>query len=222
MRIGVALLMFAWVSLAPGQVTAADEAAWQYDPENAQEIMETCAACHGKTGAGGKDGAYPRLAGLDEDYIIKQLRAFKARDRINIPMYPYATERELPPNDIRDIARLLSQIELPTSMPELDDSASAYQRLLAAQSVFNVPRVDGDIEHGAELFGDECAECHAEDGWGEGKAPQLAGQHTNYLREQVANFQSGERANEDMDGVFEDISARDIEDIFAFLSSLDD
>jgi cytochrome c553 len=221
--LGLMLLMPVCVGSAPAEQGAAVAAAWQYDPENAQEILDTCAACHGKNGAGGKGGEYPRVAGLDEQYIIKQVSAFKARERVNIPMYPYATERELPPDDIRDIARLLSEIELPTRMPKLDESASAYERLLAAQSVFNVPRVEGgNIERGARLFEDECADCHGEEGWGDGEVPQLAGQHTNYLRRQIESFRSGERANEDMEGVFEGIDAQDLEDIFAFLASRDD
>jgi cytochrome c553 len=207
---------------APASAQTPDDSGWSYDAGNARDILETCAACHGKKGEGGKDGEYPRLAGLDENYIAKQLHAFKTRERSNIPMYPYATERELPEDDVRDIARLLSEIELPTVMPELDESASAYERLLAAQSVFNVPRVEGDIERGAELYEEECADCHGETGWGDEDAPQLAGQHTNYLRRQIQKFQSGERVNEDMEDAFDAVDEDDLEDIFAYLSSLDD
>ena len=149
-------------------------------------------------------------------------RAFKSRERINIPMYPYSTERELPPDDVRDIARLFSQIELPTELPSPDAKMSAYERLLAAQSVFNVPRAEGDIERGGELYEEECSDCHGEDGWGEDETPQLAGQHTNYLRRQIESFRSGERLNNDMEGVFDELDDDDIEDIFAWLASLDD
>lgn len=193
-----------------------------YDADNARDILETCAACHGRNGEGGKDGAYPRIAGLDERYIIRQLRAFKNRERVNIPMYPYATERELPADDVRDIARLLSQIELPTERPPPDAEMSALERLLAVQAVFNVPRVDGDIERGAEIYEAECLDCHGEEGWGEDDIPPLAGQHTNYLRRQIRSFRSGERVNEDMDGVLDELDARDLEDIFAYLASRDD
>ncbi len=216
------LLSTVGTDLASAEPNAKPAPAWEYDRENAREILDTCAACHGRSGEGGKDGEYPRIAGLKEKYIVKQLKEFKNRKRINIPMYPYATRRELPPNDVRDIARLLSTIELPTRMPSPDEEMSAYQRILAAQAVFNVPRVDGDIELGAELFDEECSDCHGEQGWGEDDAPQLAGQHTNYLRRQVRNFQSGERINEDMDDVFEDIDERDLENIWAYLASRDD
>ncbi|MCP4039427.1 MAG: c-type cytochrome [bacterium] len=209
-----------WADLARPEPPA--ESGWEYDKYNGQDILETCAGCHGKNAAGGMDGEYPRLAGLDERYLARQLRAFKARKRINIPMYPYATERELPADDVRDVARYLSQIELQTKLPSPDAVMSAYERLLAAEAAFNVPRVEGDIERGAELYEDECGDCHGEEGWGEDDVPQLAGQHINYLRRQIKAFQSGDRKNEDMDEVFDEIDAEDIEDIFAYLASRDD
>ncbi|RKZ97040.1 MAG: hypothetical protein DRQ43_03535, partial [Gammaproteobacteria bacterium] len=34
-----------------------------------EEINELCAGCHGEYGEGGKQGEYPRLAGLPASYI---------------------------------------------------------------------------------------------------------------------------------------------------------
>ena len=215
------LVSTAWQRPAHAEEQTADAPVWKYDAENAQDIMETCAACHGRSGKGGKGGEYPRIAGLSEQYIAKQLRAFKARERINIPMYPYATERELPESDIRDIARLFSQIELPTSMPDMPPGASSLERMRAAVTVFNVPRVEGNAERGAEIYEEECSDCHGPEGWGEDDAPQLAGQYTEYLRRQLVSFQSGERLNEDMEGIFEELDDRDLQDIFAYLSERD-
>ena len=78
-----------------------------------------------------------------------------------------------------------------------------------------------DPENARDIL-DTCAGCHGPGGWGEDDAPQLAGQYTEYLRRQITSFQSGERLNEDMEGVFESLVARDLEDVFAFLASLDD
>ena len=61
---------------------------------------------------------------------------------------------------VLDIARLLSKIELPTELPEFGESTSAFEKLRAAQSVFNVRRVDGDVERGAELYEEKCRKCH--------------------------------------------------------------
>ncbi len=219
---GVALLLTAWAGLAGAQSATSETPQWEYDPENARDILETCAACHGKNGEGGKNGTYPRLAGLEATYFAEQLRAFKARERINLPMYPYATERELPANDVLDIACLLSEIELPTELPSPDEPMSSLERLRAAQAVYNDPRVEGDVERGAALYADECGDCHGEEGWGDEDAPQLAGQHTEYLRRQVENFRSGERVNEDMEGLLDGLDDPDLQDLFAYLASRDD
>jgi len=89
----------------PVKETAVTEAATaELDMDYAEEINETCAGCHGEFGEGTIDGEYPRLAGLDADYIAQQLRHFKTRDRLNIPMTPYTTERELPDEDVVLIA----------------------------------------------------------------------------------------------------------------------
>jgi cytochrome c553 len=217
----IALLVVVSARLALAQEATPTEPAWEYDAENAQDVFGICAACHGNNGEGGKGGTYPRLAGLKEEYIAKQLRAFKTRERINIPMFPYATERELPETDLRDVARLLSEIELPVEMPPADASMSALERLRAAQAIFNVPQVEGDLERGAELYDAECSECHGLEGWGEDEAPQLAGQYTEYLRQQIESFQSGQRLNADMEGVFEGLEPEDLRDIFAYLAARD-
>jgi len=193
-----------------------------YDKRNGQDILETCAACHGQQGEGKSDGTYPRLAGLPPEYIAAQLRDFKTKRRVNIPMFPYATDRELPEDDVRDIAFYLSEIELLTRMPELPEDTSAYQRLLVARRVFNVPRVDGDIEKGARTYKKTCRRCHGTDGWGRGTTPPLAGQHTEYLRRQIGRFKAGERRNDDMMEVLSPLSDADLENVFAFLASRDD
>ena len=72
------------------------------------------------------------------------------------------------------------------------------------------------------MYVNECGNCHGEEGWGDGDAPQLAGQHIEYLRRQVENFRSGERANEDMEGILDGLDDEDLQDLFAYLASRDD
>ena len=80
------------------------------DLEKGKEINGTCAACHGDQGAGGKKGEYPRLAGQRAAYLESQLKSFRARTRINIPMFPYTQERELSDDDIKDVSAYLAGI----------------------------------------------------------------------------------------------------------------
>ena len=205
---------------AQSATPALDESS--YDPDNGEEINEICAGCHGEFGQGGGDGTYPRLAGLPATYTAIQLRAFKSRERINIPMFPYATERELPEDDLRDISIFLSKIELYSKMPDLGEDATAYEKLLVAKRVFNVAMVEGDIEKGRELYNKKCKMCHRPDGAGRGKYPPLAGQFTVYLRRQIDLFLSGERAHKNVDKYMRPQTDQDWNDLFAYLASVDD
>jgi cytochrome c553 len=235
MFVGVSALLVLMLTVAGASRVRAEEEnpppvdvpsgpVWEYDAENAEEILGTCAGCHGKNGQGGSEGTYPRLAGLRAKYIAKQLRAFKTKDRINIPMYPYAIERDLPENDVLDIARLLSKIELPTELPEFDESTSAFEKLRAAQSVFNVRRVEGDVERGAGLYEERCRKCHGKEARGRGSSPPLAGQYTEYLERQIEQYKNGDRAysNKRMKKFIDALRDEDIQDLLAYFSTRDD
>ena len=53
-----------------------------YRGGNAGTGLPACAACHGPTGAG-IPTQFPRLGGQHADYILAQLKAFRAGDRAN-------------------------------------------------------------------------------------------------------------------------------------------
>lgn len=194
----------------------------EYDPYNAQDIMELCAGCHGEYGQGGADGEYPRLAGLPAKYLVKQMRAFKSGERESIAMAPYADEREMPEEDLLDISVFLAEIELPSQMPVIDQSLDSYEKLLIASKVFNVPRVEGDMERGQELYDGQCKKCHGTTVAGRGVRPGLIGQWTEYLRLQLDYFMTGERINKPMDKYLKSLTPEDVEALLAYLSIADD
>ena len=194
------------------------------DLDLGEEINELCAGCHGEYGEGGKDGEYPRLAGLPAAYIIQQLNLFKQEKRKNMPMRPYANEREMPAEDIPSVAAFLSQIKLSTEMPAFAESVSAYDKLLAAKKVFNIARVEGDIELGEELYIDDCQLCHGKQGMGkeDSDTPPLAGQYTQYMFKQINDFASGERWHEYAEELFSEMEEDELQAIMAYLSTMDD
>ncbi len=106
--------------------------AFEVDLALGEEINELCAGCHGEYGEGGKQGEYPRLAGLPASYIAQQIQLFKDEKRKNMPMRPYTNERELPAEDVPSFSAYLAQIKLLTKMPAFDDNISAYEKLLIA------------------------------------------------------------------------------------------
>lgn len=199
--------------------------AGQPDAANGRDINGTCAACHGDLGEGGKHGEYPRLAGMAARYIAQQLRAFRDRSRINIPMFPFTQERELSDRDIEDIAAYLAAIDLPTQMPDFKPTDDALTRLTAAMRVMQIPRAEGDVDKGASLYDKACGTCHSKDGSGKGTYPALRGQYTRYLERQMKEFIRGTRLHEQEEpgpGLLNKFSEADLRDILAHISTLDD
>jgi cytochrome c553 len=192
------------------------------DMAKGKEINGTCAACHGQYGAGGGKGEYPRIAGQRAAYLEDQLRSFRARKRVNIPMYPYTQERELPDEDIKDVSAYLASIELPTKWPEFKDSDDALTRLTATERVMIVPRVEGNIANGEAIYQKQCASCHGKTGRGRGKFPLIVGQYSNYLKKQMDAYVKGERPHDEDDsrGILATLKESDLQDILAYLTTL--
>lgn len=207
---------------APEPRTLADGKTWTYDAEAGRDIMRTCAACHGEFGQGGGGGVYPRLSGLHPEYLAEQLRAFKSRARENIPMIPYANERELPEKDVLDVSYYLASITPPNHPPADDVAMDAFERLTLAKQAVQIPRQPGDVAKGQRLYDADCMECHARDGRGRVKKPPLAQQYVPYLRTQVALFLAGQRKHDDIDELMRPKSATDWDDLWAYVSTLDD
>jgi cytochrome c553 len=197
------------------------------DLDLGEEINETCAGCHGEYGQGSIDGEYPRLAGLTAGYIAGQLRLFKQRKRINIPMLPYTNDRELPEEDLVSIAAYLASSQLPTKLPPINEAEfDALERLQASKKVVNIAAYPGDAEAGRKFYRKECASCHGSDGYGDDNkdAPQLAGQYSRYLLKQVESIRTGERFHEDPDDaeIFREYTDAEIAAMLAWLATLDD
>jgi cytochrome c553 len=65
-----------------------------------------------------------------------------------------------------------------------------------------------------------CAACHGTDGNSViSLNPKLAGQHPEYLLKQLNNFKEGKRANPVMTGIVANLSADEMKDLAAYLSS---
>jgi len=199
------------------------------DLEIGEEINETCAGCHGEYAEGGKDGEYPRLAGLPASYIEKQLHLFQDRIRPNIPMLEYLDKGQLPKQEMVDVAAYMSSIELVTKLPPVVEGIEfdAYERMMMTKKLLNIAKTEGDIEAGKKTYNKECRTCHGNKG--EGKetkgAPMLTGQYTKYLKRQVKKFIDKQRIHdfdEPDEELLADFSEQELTDIFAYLSILDD
>ncbi|MCU7890355.1 MAG: c-type cytochrome [Candidatus Thiodiazotropha sp. (ex Ustalcina ferruginea)] len=204
--------------------------AFAIDMENGEEINEVCAGCHGEYGQGGKKGEYPRLEGMPSAFIAKQLHLFRDRLRPNLAMVEYVDDRQMPDEDIQDIAHYLEQIELKTKLPPADETSpdfNAYQRLLESKRLMQIPLAPGDIESGKKRYKKECASCHGREGLGDMKkaVPMLAGQYTNYLWRQVKKYREKIRIHDEDapdDELLLAFRDQELTDMFAYLSTVDD
>ena len=190
--------------------------------DKGKEINSTCAGCHGEFGQGGSRGEYPRIGGQRAAYIADQLKSFRARKRVNIPMYPYTQERELPDEDIKDVAAYLASIELPTKWPVFKETDDALTRLTLTERVMIIPRAPGNLGNGEAIYQRQCVTCHAKNGMGRGKFPMLVGQYTSYLKRQMEKYVKGERPHDEegVGGVLNALREEDLQDILAYLTSI--
>lgn len=195
-----------------------------------KDINGVCAGCHGEFGQGGKNGEYPRIAGMPRPYLFKQVKLFQRNTRPNLPMLEHVHERQLSDQEILDISAFLEKIELPTRLPPVDENApgfNAYQRLLDSKKIMQIAAYEGDQANGERLYRKECRSCHGKDGWGDPQkaVPQLAGQYTEYLLRQIAKFIKKIRIHDEDapdDELLAELSSEEVRDILAYLSTVDD
>jgi cytochrome c553 len=131
---------------------------------------------------------------------------------------------KLPDEDIKDVSAYLASIELPTKWPVFKDNDDALTRLTAMEKVMIVPRAEGNVDNGGAIYQKQCASCHGKTGKGRGKFPLLIGQYTNYLRKQMDSYVKGERPHDEDDsrGILATLKESDMQDILAYLTTLQD
>ncbi len=151
------------------------------DPKAAETIVnQVCAGCHAVDG-NSTVAANPKLAGLNAEYIDKQLTNFKSGERKNAVMGGIVAS--LSPQDMLNLAAYFS-----AQQPKPGTSKD-QELALVGQKIFR-----GGIQ-GAGV--PACASCHGPQGMGiPVQFPRLAGQHSDYIYAQLNNFRLETRAND--------------------------
>jgi cytochrome c553 len=169
-----------------------------------------CMACHAADGSGQAAAGFPRLAGLPEAYLRKQLDDFASGARNNATMQPVAAglseaEREA-------VAAYYGKLPVPPVAAAMPPSGAAAQlaRTLATR---------GRWPSGLPA----CEQCHGPEGVGVGEHfPPLAGQAALYLANQLHAWQQGARRNDPlqlMQGVAAKLSEADVAAISAWYAA---
>ncbi|CAH1043907.1 c-type cytochrome [Halomonas sp. TD01] len=209
----LSLLMGA--SLVGASAFAATAFAETGDAERGQAAAATCIACHQANGSGMNipgGESWPRLAGLNADYIIKQLHDFKEGRRQNATMMPFANM--LNDQQIVDVAAYYS--EMPITLGQGGDDAD---EALLTRGEQLAERGDWDA------YIVSCKSCHGPGGKGVGEEfPGIASQHAGYISNQLHAWQNDERSNDPqhlMGAIAKRMSDEDIQAVSAWYATQD-
>jgi cytochrome c553 len=166
--------------LAVSLTIAATALASPANAADAKEIAATvCLACHGE-GGNSVVPMFPKLAGQQRDYLVKQLNEFISGKRKNEIMAPILAT--LNKSDVPDLAAYFAA---QTQTPGATEDAALAE---AGKKLYE----DGNTDSGVPA----CMGCHLPDGKGNERYPRLAGQHQTYTLQQMADFKAGVRNND--------------------------
>ena len=168
-----------------------------------------CGGCHGVDG-NSPAPAFPKLAGQNEAYIVKQVKDFKANDtRKNDIMLGMVAA--LSDEDAKDIGAYFQSQSV--SQPAIFDES----KIAAGRDLYK----GGDMQKGIPA----CQACHGPKGSGTAGIgyPQLGGQYTEYTLAQLQAFKNGSRTNDDkklMRSIVEKMSDADMTAVANYIASL--
>jgi cytochrome c553 len=182
---------------APGAGTA----------DEGQSKSTACIACHGPNG-NSVNPEWPNLAGQHEQYVVKQLQAFKNGARKNPLMTPMAMG--LSDDDMEDLGAYFA-----TQKPAGLEADAA--KLPLGQRVYR----SGDLKSGVPA----CAACHGPTGAGNPPAdyPSLRGQYATYVAAQLRAYRANTRqtdANKMMRDVASTMTDEQIDAVASYVQGL--
>lgn len=189
--------------LSLGLVAGADAG----DAQAGKKLSATCAACHGQDG-NSPAASFPKIAGLGEKYILKQLKDFKSGDRDNAIMKGQVAG--LDEKKMADLAAYYAGNKRTVGYADKDKVALGEKIYRAGNKATGVPA---------------CLACHGPDGSGMDAAgfPGLGGQHADYIKAQLVLFQEDKRTN-DASKVMRDIAGRmsnkEVDAVSAYIQGL--
>ena len=161
------------------------------DAASGKQLSAACGACHGSDG-NSPAASFPKLAGLGEKYLLKQLKDFKSGARANPIMAGQVAV--LNESQMGDVAAYYASQTRSVGYAAKDKVALGEKIFRAGNKATGVPA---------------CLACHGASGEGMSAAgfPALGGQHGDYIKAQLVAFQEDKRTN-DASKVMRDIAGR--------------
>ncbi|MEJ2530374.1 MAG: c-type cytochrome [Halioglobus sp.] len=167
--IGLGLLL-GWAQIAFGATPALSG-----DPDAGKDKTATCAACHGADGNSAVPN-FPKLAGLGQKYLLKQLMDIRSGAR------PVPTMvGQLDGKSDQDLADMAAWFD-----SQARSGSQADPELVAlGEKVYRSGVAERNVA--------ACIACHSPTGKGNAPAgfPALAGQHAEYIAAQLRAYRKG-------------------------------
>jgi len=173
------------------------------DPAAGEAQSVVCAACHSTDGNSPAPN-FPKIAGLGEKYLFKQLMDVRDDKRQIVEMTGLLTGKS--DQDLLDLAAFYNS-------KELQISGAKPQEVLVNAGI----KVDG-LELGERIYRagnletnvPSCMGCHSPKGLGNDPAgyPRLGGQYAEYIAKQLRHFRAGERTNDGDSQIMRQVAAQ--------------
>ena len=180
-----------WIFASLMALCAATLSVAQDMPAQAQ----ACVACHGQNGVSANP-QWPNLAGQHAQYLAIQITAFRDGTRDNPAMAPFVTGLT-------------------------DADIAALANYYASQPRVTAANGDPALVSSGENLSAYCKACHGMQGVpAAGEWPIIAGQHAQYLQQQLAAFKSGARVNPNMQAAIALLGEEQFKALAAYYSQL--
>jgi cytochrome c553 len=172
-------------------------------------VVEVCSACHGVDEAAKNNPSIPIIAAQYPRYLYQQIRAFAEGDS---GLRPNALMEAIAQSLSEDEKQAISQYYAGLQKLWLD--APSQPNFTKGRRIYLGGVFDKTIP--------ACSSCHSPTGFGNEPAnyPALAGQHAEYLVDQIQKYRAKTRVHTIMNSVAEKLNDEEIEAVAYYLQGL--
>ena len=189
------------------------------DAAKGEPLTAVCAACH-STDGNSPTPLFPKIAGIGEKYLFKQLQDIKSGERVIPEMTGLLNGYD--EAQLWDIAAYFNsktmQLSGAKAIKVKVNSGVEVDALKLGERVYRAGNHDTGVP--------ACSGCHSPTGVGNDPAgfPRLGGQYAEYIEKQLKAFQAGERVNDGeaaiMRSVAKNMSAAEIKAVANYIAGL--
>ena len=152
---------------------------WAVDLSAQALVDQRCSTCHGAQGQSSSP-IFPSLAAQNPQYLVKQLKDFKAGKRVSDTMAPQVAD--LTDENIAGLAEFFA------GKPAKVNRVSDPDLIPVGRYIYTKGNSWSDLP--------ACSTCHGENAYGTTTLPRLAGQNSRYLLSQLKDFNQRTRTND--------------------------